>query len=263
MNEFRGKTALITGASGGIGLECARQLAAAGANLVLVARSADKLEQVAADLRKSDITVSIIVADLAALDGVEKIVSSLNASGTHVEILINNAGVGDSGFFHESDFSKQLSMIQLNISSLVALTHQLLPGMVSRRYGRILNVASTAAFQPGPLMSVYYASKAFVLSFSEAIKNELDGTGVSVTALCPGPVETGFQVAAGIQKTRLLRSGMLMPVETVARVGLTSLIRCKAVVIPGVMTQIMATGVRFLPRSVVVKLARYYQSATK
>lgn len=263
MKDFQNRTALVTGASGGIGLECARQLAAAGAHLVLVARSAEKLELAATELRKSNVTVIVIVADLSYPTGVETIVKSLATTNTKIDILVNNAGVGDSGLFHESDLPKQLAMIQLNVSSLVALTHRVLPSMIERKYGRILNVASTAAFQPGPLMSIYFASKAFVLSFSEAINNELGGTGVSVTALCPGPVETGFQAAAGIQKTRLIRSGMLQPVEKVARVGLAALIRCKPVVIPGVMTQIMATGVRFLPRSIVVRAARYYQSLAK
>lgn len=263
MKEFSGKTALITGASGGLGLECAQQLAAAGSTVVLVARSKEKLDTIQSSLTQRGYRATSYVCDLTNPAAMNQLLQSLRNDGVSIDILVNNAGFGDGGFFAELKLEKQLEMIQLNIGALVALTHHLIPNMQSRSYGRILNVASTAAFQPGPLMATYYATKAFVLSFSEAIANELQGTGVTVTALCPGPVDTGFQATAGIQKTRVARSAMLMAAADVIRCGLDGLAQGKAVVIPGILNKTLVFGVRLLPRSAVVRAARFYQSFTK
>ena len=262
MNEFRGKTALVTGASSGIGLAIARQLADDGANLILVARSTEKLEAIATELRATGIDATPFTVDLSLSESVDGLIEKLKTMNLNVDILINNAGVGDHRSFSESDRFRQLSMIQLNICSLVSLTHYLLPDMITRGYGRILNVASTGAFMPGPFIAVYYATKSFVLSFSQAIGNELEGTGVTVTALCPGPVDTGFQAAAGMKKSRRMRSFLLQSAEKVAEDGLSGLIHRKAVVIPGVVNRLVATGSRLLPRSVVIKAARSYQTTT-
>lgn len=262
MNEFRGKTALVTGASGGIGLEIAGQLADAGASLILTARSTERLEEAARVCRERSVSVAIITADLSRPESANRLYQEVSSRNLSVDILINNAGFGDYGEFSRSDLTKQVDMIQLNVNSLVALTHLFLPAMISRKYGRILNVASTAAFQPGPFASVYYASKAFVLSFSQAIGNEVKGTGVTVTALCPGPVDTGFQAAAGMRKSRRMRTVLLQPVEKVAQEGLAGLIHGKSVVIPGFMNRLVVTGSRFLPRSVVIGAARSYQTIT-
>src|SRR5712692_6004686 len=181
-------TALITGASGGIGYELAKLFARDSYNLVLVARSADKLAQLAAELEKAyQIRATVVAVDLAQPDGPEQVFAATQKAAIEVDVLVNNAGFGQFGFYVETDLQEELQQIQLNIASLTHLTKLYVRPMVERRHGRILNVASTAAFQPGPLMAVYYATKAYVLSFSAALSNELQGTGVSVTALCPGP----------------------------------------------------------------------------
>ncbi|MCA9929933.1 MAG: SDR family oxidoreductase, partial [Anaerolineales bacterium] len=197
------QTALITGASGGIGYELARKIAQQGHNLVVVARSESKLMKLAQDFNKQfGVNVTVMVKDLAQSAAPDEIYNELQANEIDVDILVNNAGFASYGLFHELDRQKELNMMQVNMVALTHLTHLFLPGMVERGYGRILNIASTAAFQPGPLMAVYYATKAYVLSFSEAIANELDGTGVTVTALCPGPTESGFQARAAMEDSK-------------------------------------------------------------
>ena len=196
-----GKTALITGASGGIGYEFAKLLAKDCNTLVLVARSKDRLKEIKKELETaSPISVIVVAQDLSEPDAAEKIFRRLESEHIIVDILINNAGFGDHGAFVETDWRKEEKMIAVNISALTEMTKLFLKGMVERKSGRILNVASTAAFQPGPFLAVYYASKAYVLSFSEVIVNELKGKGVTVTALCPGPTATGFALAARMER---------------------------------------------------------------
>jgi len=246
-------TALITGASGGIGLELARVFAEQGYALVLVARSRERLEEIAVDLRPTP--VQVYAKDLTLVGASEGVLREV----PRVDVLVNNAGYGVYGAFAQTSLVDELGMMQLNMSTLVTLTKLYLPGMLGARSGRILNVASTAAFQPGPLMALYYASKAFVLSFSEAIANELQGTGVSVTALCPGPVLTGFQARTGLQKSKLLQRLKPMDARTVAEAGYKGLMKGKPVVIPGLMNKIVAQSVRFSPRALVTKIVRKMQ----
>jgi len=246
---------LITGASGGIGYELARIAAAENKNLILVARSGDKLNQIAEELRKNSKSVIVPMAiDLSTDAGVKELLSAISTQDLQVDELINNAGFGDFSDFAKASHTKIMEMIQLNISALTQLTHILLQGMLRSGQGRIMNVASTAAFMPGPGMAVYYASKAYVLSFSEALTRELKGTGVTVTALCPGPTDTGFASAAGLGKSLLHR---LLPAATaaeVAKVGYKAMTRAKAVVVPGFMNKLSVLTPRFTPRSLVRNL---------
>jgi short-subunit dehydrogenase len=252
-------TTLITGASGGIGLALARISAAHGDDLVLVARSADKLQTIADEFAATyKITAHVLPTDLSHAQSPQMLVDQVAAHNIQVDILINNAGFGDYGPFAAADHTKTMEMLQLNIATLTALTQLLLPGMLARRYGRIMNVASTAAFQPGPLMAVYYASKAYVLSFSEAVNEEVRGSGVSVTALCPGPTRTGFQAGAAMEQSRLLRLG-LMDGEAVAQAGYRGMIAGKSVVIPGASNWLGAQLPRFSPRSLTARLVRQLQ----
>ncbi|MGZ4796315.1 MAG: SDR family NAD(P)-dependent oxidoreductase [Acidimicrobiia bacterium] len=246
-------TAVITGASGGIGLEIARVLAA-DHDLVLVARSAAKLEQLAEELGGA----RVVAADLSEPGGVAKVV----AEAPDADVLVNNAGVGDFGPFAAADLDKTLAMIQLNVASLTALTRHYLPAMLERGDGRILNVASTASFQPGPLMAVYYATKAYVLSFSEALSEETRGSGVTVTALCPGPTASGFQAAADMELSPLVANRKLPTPAEVAAFGVKAMRRGDAVAVPGLMNKVMAGSVRLTPRPVIRRLVHKLQ-ATK
>ncbi len=253
------KTALITGASSGIGLELARIFAREKHDLVLVARSGDKLHQLAEELKKENVKVTILVADLAEVHAARNIFRSLEEQNISVDLLVNNAGLGDFGFFVESDWEKTERMINVNITALTNLTRLFLPAMVKNGFGRIMNVASTAAFQPGPTMSVYYATKAYVLHFSEAIGNELEGTGVKVTALCPGATQSGFQSAAGMEESKLVKGRKLPTSREVAEYGYKAMMKGKAVAIPGVFNYLLAQAPRFSPRGWVVKVARKIQ----
>jgi short-subunit dehydrogenase len=220
-------TALITGASTGIGYELGKCFAADRHNLILIARQEARLRQVAAELSEQfSVSARVIVADLAKPDAPQKIADEIRQDSLQVDYLVNNAGFGLGGKFSETDLAAELEMMQVNMVALVHLTKLFLPAMVARRSGKIMNVASTAAFQPGPLMAVYYASKAFVLSFTEAIANELAGTGVTVTALCPGPTQSEFQRRAHIENTRLVKGKFMgmMTAETVAPIGYGGLI---------------------------------------
>ena len=258
------KTALITGASFGIGLEFARIFAREGYNLVLVARSADKLRQLASELEKAHGTRSLILAtDLTEPGAPAYILDQTTRAGIHVDVLVNNAGFGQYGMFIENDLEECLRQIQLNVTALTHLTRLYLPAMIERAKierdgGRILNVASTAAFQPGPLMAVYYATKAYVLHLSEAIANELAETGVTVTCLCPGPTATEFQKRANISGIRLTKYGT-MDARTVAEDGYRGLMAGKPVVISGLKNWLVAQSVRFAPRSMVAAIARKLQ----
>lgn len=252
--------ALITGASNGIGYELAKIHAAKGDDLVLVARSASKLEELKAQLEQQyKIKVHIISKDLSEQNAAEQVYQETTSLGLRIDYLVNNAGFGDFGFFAETSWAKEEQMIHLNISTLVHLSKLYLQDMVKRRSGKIMNVASTAAFQPGPTMAVYYATKAFVLSFSEAINNEVSDKGVTVTALCPGATESGFQAAAAMEESALVKGKKLPSSREVAEYGYKAMMQGKAVAIHGTMNAIMANAVRFLPRNLVVKVTRKVQ----
>jgi len=258
------KTALITGASFGIGLELARIFAREGHNLVLVARTADKLRQVASELEKAHSTRSLILAaDLAEPGAAAYVLDQTTRAQIAVDTLVNNAGFGQYGLFAENDLEECLRQIQLNVTTLTHLTRLYLPEMIERAKtektpGRILNVASTAAFQPGPLMAVYFATKAYVLHLSEALANELDGTGVTVTCLCPGATATEFHKRANATGMRLLKMGS-MDARTVAEDGYRALMAGRPVVISGFKNWLVAQSVRFSPRKLVTAIARKTQ----
>jgi short-subunit dehydrogenase len=253
-------TALITGASNGIGLELAKFHALKGGDLVLVARNKSKLDELKTELEKKyKISVCTIGKDLSDAKSAQEVYDQTTRQNIQVDYLINNAGFGDFGMFAESDLEKQLQMINVNITALTGLTHLYLTGMIKRRSGKILNVASTAAFQPGPTMAVYYATKAYVLHFSEAIANELKDSGVTVTALCPGATESGFQSAAEMQESKLVKGKKLPSAKEVALYGYKAMMNNRTVAIHGIMNYLMANSVRFAPRSMIVKVARSMQ----
>jgi short-subunit dehydrogenase len=251
--------ALVTGASGGIGAELARELARHGHPVVLVARTAEKLDALAAELtRDHGVEALSLRVDLGEPGGADRLAAALRDRALEVDILVNNAGVGMHGRFAEGDPGRQIVLLQLNVVALTTLTRLLLPSMIGRRGGRVLNVASTAGFVPGPFMAVYYASKAYVLSLSVALAEELSGTGVTVTALCPGPTRTGFDVAAGVTGARLFR-GNVMSAAEVARVGYDGMVAGKAIVVPGVRNKLIAGSSGLAPRKVTAKIARALQ----
>lgn len=254
------QTALVTGASGGIGWELAREFAAGGYDLVLVARSAGKLEELAEELRsRHQATVRVLAKDLAQPGSPEEVFQEMEAAGVAVDVLVNNAGFGTSGPFVETDLQAELEQLQLNVATLTHLTKKFLPGMVARRRGGVLNVASTAAFQPGPFMAVYYATKAYVLSFSEALAEELRDTGVTVSVLCPGPTTTGFHQRAGLGDKLLGGPLKMSDAAAVARAGYQGFKEGKRIVIPGRGNRLLAGSVRFMPRKVVTKVVRRMQ----
>jgi len=258
------KTALITGASNGIGLELAKIHASKGDNLVLVARSKDKLEALKLELEtKYKISVHIIVKDLSLINAVKEVYDETTRQNIAVDYLINNAGFGLFGFFHETDWKKELQMINLNITALTTFCKLYLKDMVARDDGKIMNVASTAAFQPGPTMAIYFATKAYVLHFSEAIGNEVKDKGVTVTALCPGPTESGFLAAAELEDSNLFKRGGIATSKQVAEYGYKAMMKGKAVAIQGFKNALMANAVRFAPRSLVVKITRSIQKKTQ
>jgi len=262
MQNNRKRTALITGASGGIGYEFVKLFAQDGYNLVLVARSEQKLNQIAAELAdKFKIDVKVIAKDLVNPAAPEEIFSQLQQASIKIDILINNAGFASYGLFNETDLTAELQMLQVNVVCLTHLTKLFLKDMVKQGYGKILNLASTAAFQPGPLMAVYFASKAYVLSLSEAIANELEGTGVTVTALCPGPTESNFQKRAAMEDSKLVSGQKIMDAETVAKIGYEALFDNKTVVVPGLKNKLLTESVRFTPRKLVTKIVRSMQES--
>lgn len=254
-------TALVTGASSGIGLELARLFARDGYHLVLVGRRADRLERLGAELAAGHgIRYRVVGADLASPDAPGAIAETLKQAALPVDVLVNNAGYGLIGRFADTDLAAELRMIQVNVAALTHLTKLLLPAMLARGRGRILNVASTAGFVPGPFMAVYYATKAYVISFSEALGEELRGSGVTVTVLCPGPTRTEFEAAAGITSgTRLFRLPWVADARSVARAGYAGLMRGKRIVVPGLMNKVMTQAVRVAPRAALVRLARSFQ----
>jgi hypothetical protein len=259
---FRGLRALVTGASGGIGEALALGLAAAGADLVLVARSADKLDALAERVRRDHgTTATTIAADLATDPGVDSVIAGLR--GTRVDILVANAGVGDHGPFVDSPEQRARTQIDLNCTAVVRLTHAFLPAMLERRIGGVMTVASTAAFQPTPAMAVYGATKAFVLSFTEAIWQENSGSGVRFLALCPGPTSTGFFDAAsdGHEDTQFMERGRQTAAQ-VADVGLRAFARPGGpTVVSGAANALTANAHRFVPRGLMARMSAMVTAA--
>jgi short-subunit dehydrogenase len=256
-----GQTALVTGASGGIGVDLADCFARDGYDVIVTARSQAALEQVASRLaREHSIAATPIPCDLAEAGGARKLAQSVAASGLRVDVLVNNAGYGHAGPFTSSDLETQVGMIDLNVRALVELTHLYWDAMRERRRGGVLNVASTAAFQPGPFMAVYYASKAFVLSFSEALWEEARGTGVKVSCLCPGPTLSGFRARAGTDKTKLAAAARQVPSMPVAEAGYRAFQNDERVVVTGARNRLVARLVPMLPRRTVLRMVRELQS---
>ena len=264
MGEARigsGQTALVTGASAGIGIDLAECFAKDGYDLVLAARTESALVEVASRLAKTHgVKATPIAVDLEAIGGAAKLAKEIEKRGLTVDVLVNNAGYGHAGPFSGSDISTQLGMIDLNDRALVELTHIYWSRMLANKRGGVLNVASTASFQPGPLMALYYASKAFVLSFSEALWKESEGTGVHVSCLCPGPTVSNFRATAGTGKTRLSRTGTPMPSAVVAEEGYRGWKANQRVVITGARNRVMARLVPFLPRKTILGLVHNLQS---
>src|SRR3954470_16165250 len=248
-------TALVTGASAGIGLELARVLAREGHDLVLVARRESALKELADELKDRYGAESVVVsADLADAGAGEQIEQALGERS--VDVLVNNAGFGGVGAFAERSHADDMRMVAVNVTALTDLCKRFLPGMVARGRGRILNVASTAAFQPGPFMAVYYATKAYVLSFSQALAEELSGTGVTVTTLCPGVTVTEFQRVAGVEDVPLTKGPLSMSAESVAEAAYKGMSRGKLLVVPGLHNKIGAQATRLGPRRVMLKVVR-------
>jgi short-subunit dehydrogenase len=251
------QTALITGASGGIGYELAKLFAKEHNNVVLVARGASKLAQFAEELqREFGISAKAVPLDLTAAPAPQFLFDQLQREGIAVDILVNNAGYGVLGEFSKIPLEESLGQIQLNITALTHLTRLFVGPMIERHSGKILNVASTAGFQPGPLMAVYYATKAYVISFSEALANELNGSGVTVTCLCPGPTDTNLQERAGMENTRLVKTLRPMDAKTVAGDGYRGLMAGKTLVISGFRNWLVAESLRFSPRKMVAAVSR-------
>ena len=258
------KTALITGASGGIGYEFAILFAQHKYDLVLVARSEAKLKEIAEQITNTyNVKVKVYSKDLSIITSIDEVYNSLKSENIYINVLINNAGFGDFGFFKETDWNKEQQMINLNITSLTYLTKLFVKDMILAKDGKILNLSSTAAFQPGPLMAVYFATKAYVLSFSEAIANELKGTGVTVTALCPGPTESGFAKAAAAEDTKLFKDKKMPSSKEVALFGFDALMKGKTVVIHGLLNKIMAFSIRLSPRKMVTMMVRMMSEQNK
>ena len=244
------KVALITGASAGLGVEFARQLSKRGHRLVLAARRKDRLDALARELGNA----RAVAIDLSKANATAKLMADLEAAGEQVEILVNNAGFGLIGRFAELDPKRERQMIDVNVGALTDLCRAVAPGMIKRKSGAILNVASTAAFQPGPKMAVYFATKAFVLSFTEALHEELRPHGVKVTCLCPGPTRTEFGEVAGFGGNGAFDK-VAMEAGEVVEAGLKGMDRNRAVIVPGLVNKIGAISTRFAPRSVVRKIA--------
>jgi short-subunit dehydrogenase len=244
------KVALVTGASAGLGVEFARQLSKRGHRLVLAARRKDRLEELAKELGNA----RSVAIDLSKANAATKLMADLDVNGETVDLLVNNAGFGLIGRFAELDGRRERQMIDLNVGTLADLCRAIAPGMIQRKSGGILNVASTAAFQPGPKMAVYFATKAFVLSLTEALHEELKPHGIHVTCLCPGPTRTEFGDVAGFGGNGLF-DRVAMNAPAVVAAGLDGLDKNKAVVVPGLINKLTASSGRFAPRSVVRKIA--------
>ncbi|ART75100.1 short-chain dehydrogenase [Sutcliffiella horikoshii] len=246
------KTAVITGASSGLGLEFVKLFAKDGYNLVVIARNEEKLLEIKRDFPYVDVTV--IPKDLSKPDAIKEIVDEMKTRKIFVDVLVNNAGFGLLGSFESLNIEQQLNMIHLNVSSLTELTYHLLPDLKKSKSGKILNVASTAAFQPGPSMAVYYATKSYVLSFSEALAEELKEDNITVTTLCPGATKTNFSSVAKVENTKMFSNAM--PSDVVAKKGYDALMQGKGVVITGGFNKVGALAAKFLPRRTAAKVAK-------
>lgn len=251
------KTVLITGASAGIGYELAKIFAENNFKLILAARREDRLKEIQTQIGSG--RCEILTYDLSDIKSPQEIYNVIKQKNIQVDVLVNNAGVGDYGLFHELQLEKQLQMIDLNIRSLTELTYLFGKDMVTRKSGKILNVASTAAFQPGPLMSVYYATKHFVLAFSEGLYNEWSELGVTVTTLCPGPTASEFQAQAKMQKSKLVSTMKLPSAKEVAELGFKATMSGKRLAIHGFFNKLMIFSVRFAPRALILKVVRAIQ----
>lgn len=249
---------LITGASSGIGLELAKIFGRNGYNLVLASKDAQKLEKAKKQIIGTG-TIITIPKDLSEPRSAKELYRQIKNAGFEIEILVNNAGVGVWGKFHEQSIEKVEQMLRLNIVTLTSLTHLFLQDMIKNRRGKILNVASIAGFFPGPLMTSYYASKAYVLHFSEALSKELEGTGITITTLCPGATETNFYKAAGAQYGMFVHS---MSAEKVAQAGYDGLMKNKKIIIPGLKNKLRVFATRFLPRKTVLNMVKKRTSQT-
>ncbi|HVJ15945.1 MAG TPA: SDR family oxidoreductase [Polyangiaceae bacterium] len=248
MKPFEDAWVLVSGASSGLGEEFARQLAHAGANLILTARSAERLERLALDLQRvAGVRAHPLAADLAEPDGPSRLCAAVDALGVPVDHLINNAGFGATGPFSATEPGAARDMVRVNVEAVTTLTRHFLPKMLAAGRGGIINVASTAAHQPVPFMATYAASKAFVLSFSLALAAELKGSGVRVMALCPGPVPTGFQERAGIDRARMFRLAMLSSADTV-ELALAAYDKGKELFVPGRINRAQTLAAKLLPR---------------
>lgn len=264
VDVYMPQTALITGASSGIGLELGKLIAPDHDQLVITARSEEKLQRLARELEnRHDTTVHVVSEDLSQTGSSRRLVQYLASNNLETDVLINNAGYGLLGPFAEQPEEELMRMLQLNMNELTRLTRLLLPGMIKRKRGKILNVASTAAFQPGPFMAAYYASKAYVLSYSQALSEELRDHNIDVTALCPGPTETGFQDRAGMDASPLFK---IMPVQdaaTVAKAGYRGMQKGKRIVVPGLINKLLVYGSRFMPRRLLTKIVRRMQQSRR
>ncbi|MBS2000177.1 MAG: SDR family oxidoreductase [Cyanobacteria bacterium SZAS LIN-5] len=255
------KRALVTGASEGIGFELCKLLAKDGYSIVLTARNQQQLEKRVEQLKEHKIETHIIVQDLSLPDACEKIVEELTAKNLQIDILINNAGFANYGYFSSNSLEKEVALLQVNIVALTKLTKLLLPSMLKNKDGKIMNLASMAAFVAGPQMAVYYASKAYVLSFSEALACELEGTGVTVTAVCPGATATEFQERAGLGRSKLFSKFKPMDATTVSEIGYRGMMNGDVIVITGTSNKFMGLATRLLPRSVCTHMVKRIQAA--
>ncbi|HEX4146227.1 MAG TPA: SDR family oxidoreductase [Pirellulales bacterium] len=249
------KTALVTGASGGIGKSIAEQFAKDGVHLILAARSLDRLEAIAAGWQaKYGVVVTPLQSDLSQTDGAQKLFDAVVARGLRIDYLVNNAGVGVFGLFRTARLDEIVSMLTLNMVSLTVLTKLFLDQIVAAR-GKIMNVASMAAFVPGPFMANYFATKAYVLSFSEALEYELRGTGVTVTTLCPGVTQSGFFDSAHMNESGLVKNFKLPTADEVAQAGYRAMQRGRGVYVAGLLNRLVVFGVRFVPRGLVTRIS--------
>ena len=255
------KTVLITGASKGIGREFAKIHASKGDSLVLVARSKDELMLLKNEMeaKYKNIKVDVIVKDLTATNSAVEVYEELKEKNIAIDYLINNAGFGDYGFFVDANWDRFDQMIDLNVKALTHFCHLFLPDMIARKQGKIMNIASTAAFQPGPMMAVYFATKSYVLHLSEALNNEAKGSGVSVTAFCPGPTDTYFMEDSNFKKSNIVEKVKLSSPHDVALSGYKAMMAAKSVSIHGFSFKMMAFGVRLFPRRWVVSILRKWQ----
>lgn len=258
------KTALITGASSGIGLELAKIFASKGTNVIIASRNIIELAKLGTELsEKYKIYAEEIEIDLSRPGAAKELYNQVQSLNFGVDYLINNAGFGDYGPFYKSDWEKQERMINLNMLALTHLTWLFLPEMTRKKSGKIMNVASTAGFQPGPLMAVYYATKSYVLFFTEAIANELEGTGVTVTALCPGPTKSGFQKAANVEHSKMLNADSIPTAKEVAEYGYKAMMKGKRVAIHGIKNKEITFLSRRAPKKFILNTVRKLNEGRK